>query len=239
MPVKVFDVPDLGQVHIYKRSGTRNIRLSVTGEGKIRVSMPQWMPYKAGLLFASQKQDWLNQQKQTVNLLRAGQRIGKYHTLRFMTGANAVRSRVTDTEIVISHPSNQEVTAHAVQKVAKAGAERALRQEGEQLLPRRLKELAAKHDFNYQAVTIRHLKSRWGSCNSKREITLNYYLMQLPWEQIDYVLVHELAHTEHLNHSQRFWQAVEIALPNYKERRKILNTYQPSVLAPKNTRSMA
>lgn len=238
MSVKVFDVPKVGQVHIYKRAGAKHIRLSVNGEGKVRVTMPTWMPYKAGLLFAEQKRDWLSGQQRHVNDLAHGQRIGKYHTLRFVIGPS-LKTRVTETLIYVTHKENQTIEDEAVQSTAKRGAERALRQEGEQLLPRRLKELAAQHGFSFSSVSVRHLKSRWGSCNSQKQITLNYYLMQLPWEQIDYVLVHELAHTEQLNHSPKFWQTVEKALPNYKQRRKVLNEYQPSVLAPKNTRSMA
>lgn len=238
MSVKVFEVPELGQVHIYKRSGTKHIRLSVNGEGKIRVTMPTWMPYKAGLLFVDQKREWLRKQTDNVGDLQHGQRIGKYHTLRFVTGPS-IKTRVTETLIYITHKANQQPSDQVVQAAAKRGAERALRQEGDQLLPRRLKELAAQHNYSFSSVSVRHLKSRWGSCNSKHEITLNYYLMQLPWELIDYVLVHELAHTEQLNHSAKFWQSVEIALPNFKQRRKALKEYQPSVLAPKNTRSMA
>lgn len=238
MPVKTFELPELGTVHIYKRTGVRNIRLSMNSEGRIRVTMPTWAPYKAGLLFVTQKQDWLLQQKQPVLEFESGSRIGKYHTVRFVKGTS-LKSRVGETDIVITHPASKPIASKEVQTTAKKAAERALRQEGEQLLPKRLKELAAQHDLSFNGVSVRQLKSRWGSCSSKKDITLNYYLMQLPWEQIDYVLVHELAHTEHLNHSQRFWQTVEIALPNYKQRRKILKEYQPSVLAPKNTRSMA
>lgn len=237
MPAKTFELPDLGTIYVYKRKGTRNIRLSVNGDGKIRVTMPTWLPYTAGVTFAAQKQSWLAEHQAKAEDLEDGQRIGKYHTLRFVEKQTGkVQTRVTANEIIINIPP--ETMADELQKAAHQAAQRALKTEAEQLLPQRLASLAKQQGFSYKDAGVRHLKTRWGSCNSKHEITLNYYLMQLPWELIDYVLIHELAHTKQLNHSKAFWQVVEAAMPTYKERRKQLKHYQPSVLAPKTTRSM-
>lgn len=238
MAVKTVELPDIGTVYLYKRKGARHIRLSVNSDGKVRVTIPLWLPYKAGIAFASQKQAWLKEHQAHAGDLRPGQRIGKYHTLRFNESiAGQPQVRVTANEITVAMAGHGPETK-LVQAAAHRGAQRALKTEAEQLLPQRLRELALKHGFTYKTVGVRHLKSRWGSCNSHKEITLNYYLMQLPWELIDYVLIHELAHTEHLNHSAAFWQAVETALPTYKQRRKLLKEHQPSVLSPKSTRSM-
>lgn len=239
MPAKIFSLPNIGTVHVYKRRGTKNIRLSVTSEGKVRITMPTWLPYKAGLAFAAQKQAWLLGQQQYQTDLTNGQRIGKYHTLHLVAQAatDRVHTRVTAIDITVTYPPT--ASHQAVQQAAHTAAQRALRNEADQLLPQRLADLAKQHGFSYATVGTRHLKTRWGSCNAKGEITLNYYLLQLPWELIDYVLIHELAHTQHLNHSREFWQTVETCLPAYKERRKLLKHYQPSVLAPKTIRTVA
>lgn len=75
------------------------------------------------------------------------------------------------------------------------------------LLPS-LEKLAAAHDFRYAAAGIRLQHSRWGSCSSRRSITLNSKLLFLPEHLVRYIMVHELCHTVHMNHSREFWSLV-------------------------------
>jgi len=91
-------------------------------------------------------------------------------------------------------------------------------------LPVRLVELAAQHGFVVADVTVRDQKSRWGSCSPSGRISLNWRLLQLPPAIRDYVLVHELVHLRHPNHSQRFWRSVESLCPAYREARAWLRT---------------
>ncbi len=76
------------------------------------------------------------------------------------------------------------------------------------LLPA-LEKLATAHDFSYDASGIRLQHSRWGSCSSRRSITLNSKLLFLPEHLVRYIMVHELCHTVHLNHSSSFWMLVQ------------------------------
>jgi predicted metal-dependent hydrolase len=79
-------------------------------------------------------------------------------------------------------------------------------------------------DLKYEQIKFRKMKSRWGSCSSKRSITLNTHLLKLPLEYVDYILVHELAHIKHMNHSKEFHALVEKFIPNQKEIRKKFKT---------------
>ncbi|NTW68898.1 MAG: M48 family metallopeptidase [Chlorobiaceae bacterium] len=75
------------------------------------------------------------------------------------------------------------------------------------LLPA-LEKLSAAHDFSYASATVRLQHSRWGSCSSRRSITLNSKLLFLPEHLVRYIMVHELCHTVHMNHSRAFWSLV-------------------------------
>jgi predicted metal-dependent hydrolase len=83
------------------------------------------------------------------------------------------------------------------------------------ILPR-LDYYANLNQLSYQKVRLKSQKTLWGSCSSVNNINLNYLLIQAPMNVIDYVIVHELAHIRHKNHSKNFWDFVNQMLPNYK-----------------------
>lgn len=85
--------------------------------------------------------------------------------------------------------------------------------------------LAKKLKLSYSSLTLREQKSRWGSCSSKDSINLNWRLVHYPPAVIDYVIIHELAHLIHRNHSRYFWKMVAEHDPEYKEHRKYLKKY--------------
>jgi len=89
-------------------------------------------------------------------------------------------------------------------------------------LPQRVQYFANIMNLDYKVLKFRKMKSRWGSCSSSKEITLNTQLMKVQKELVDYVVVHELAHLVHMNHSKRFHELVEAYLPHSKTLRKRL-----------------
>lgn len=94
-----------------------------------------------------------------------------------------------------------------------AGILAALRACAASALGTRLQRLAAHHALSYRRMSIRAQRSRWGSCSSRGTISLNCKLLFLPPELVDYVLLHELAHTRHLDHSPAFWSTLESLAP--------------------------
>lgn len=77
----------------------------------------------------------------------------------------------------------------------------------------------------HSRISVREQKTRWGSCSSKGTLSFNWKLMLAPPAILDYVIVHELCHLAHMNHSERFWSCVATILPDYKERRKWLKEH--------------
>jgi hypothetical protein len=84
-------------------------------------------------------------------------------------------------------------------------------------LKKLLMACSAQCDLPFEKLSVRAQKTRWGSCNSNRDIQLNYKLLFLPARLVHYILVHELCHTKHLNHSKRFWALVEKWVPDYRD----------------------
>ena len=93
-------------------------------------------------------------------------------------------------------------------------------------LPQRLATLAQQYGFSYRSCTLKHVKSRWGSCSAKADIHLNVALMLLPAELLDYVLLHELCHTRQMNHSALFWQEMLKVDAHYQLHRQQLKQFK-------------
>ena len=99
-----------------------------------------------------------------------------------------------------------------------------LRRIAKDYIPQRVKYYSELMGLSYSGVKITSAKTRFGSCSAKDSLCFSLYLMLYPKEAIDYVVVHELSHVIHKNHSKRFYETVNTYLPDYKEREKLLRT---------------
>ncbi len=99
------------------------------------------------------------------------------------------------------------------------------KQEAKKYLIPRLEYISSVTGLKYQKVFIRDTHSKYGSCSSLGNIGLNYRLIKAPKPIIDYVIIHELCHTIHFDHSPTFWSLVESYLPDYKESEQWLKQY--------------
>ena len=94
---------------------------------------------------------------------------------------------------------------------------------------RRLEIFSSKLGVKFTSLTLSNAASRWGSCNSKKEIRLNWRLLQAPPHIINYVVCHELAHIKEMNHSAKFWATVASIFPDYKAAEKELKAISPQL----------
>lgn len=234
MAQKTIQLEGVGDVLLQKRRGNRSIRLSIGHDGIVRVTMPHWTPYHMAEAFVRSKADWILKQQviKQHHVFEPDEYVGKEHRLTFIHEQRKdVTSRVSASEIIIRLGFDMAPEDHDVQAVVHKAAIRALKQEAKQQLIPRLAELAQKHNFQYNSVSVKQLKSRWGSCSSQQDIALNCYLMQLPWELIDYVLLHELVHTKIMAHGPVFWEELAKYVTDLPKKRKTMRNYQPMLRA--------
>lgn len=125
------------------------------------------------------------------------------------------------------HKQTQPVSQYT--DIQRQALEKRYRDAAKEYIPKRVAYYASTYDHliqhPYTRITIRDQKTRWGSCSSRGTLSFNWRLMLAPPAVLDYVVVHELCHLEHMNHSKDFWHCVEMILPNYKIHRKWLKEH--------------
>ena len=104
-----------------------------------------------------------------------------------------------------------------------------LMKKAREYLPYRLEYYAKLYGYKYDRCRLSHANTRWGSCSSKKTISLNIGLMKLPEALRDYVIIHELAHLNHMDHSRAFWAEVASHDSHYKNHEKKLKMCSPGV----------
>jgi len=95
---------------------------------------------------------------------------------------------------------------------------------GRRVLPPWVAGLAAAHGFRYRSVRVRNQRSRWGSCSTRGDLSINARLLLCPASACEYVLVHELVHTVHPDHSSAFWGRVAELVPDHRHQQSLLRT---------------
>jgi predicted metal-dependent hydrolase len=104
-----------------------------------------------------------------------------------------------------------------------------LMKKAREYLPYRLEYYAKLYGYSYDKCRLSHANTRWGSCSSNRTISLNIGLMKVPEALRDYVILHELAHLNHMDHSKAFWAEVGSHDRNYKNHEKKLKLFSPGI----------
>ncbi len=224
---------EFGRIILRRLATTTHIRARITPSGHLTISHPPFVPRAALTRFIHSSRDELRRLfRDTIQptIYRNGMSVGKSHTI-IVRSITARYAHVTmdGQQIIVSLPTTTDIAEPTIQRDIRDVVIKALRVEAKRYLPRRLAFVADKTGYHYSRVRFSHASSRWGSCSSTGTISLNIALMRLPHELIDYVIIHELTHTVHMNHSQDFWSAVELYDPHYKLHRRQLKRESPSV----------
>ncbi len=222
---------EFGDIVIRRSVRASSVKISVAPNGTLRASLPPYAPLfmLKRLVKSSRRQlRQMLEQSAPVPALQNGMQIGKSHKL---VVGKSIRTSVrrTGQSVVVALGPGTTLDDPQVKRQVHDATISALRVEAKSYLPKRLAYLAAQLGYQYERVRFSHAGTRWGSCSTTGTISLNIALMSLPFELIDYVIVHELCHTKQMNHSQAFWQLVESADPLYRQHRKTLKSHSPHI----------
>jgi predicted metal-dependent hydrolase len=203
------------QIEFVRMPRARRYILRVRPDGTLRVTVPRGGSRREAEEFVGRQRRWIERERIRVRQEHAPRRWHEGSVI-LLRGAPVRLSVQPRGEGWVVRYGEREIHAPLAGDV-RAAVERDLRALARIEVVARLHELAARHDLRPQAVTIRNQRSRWGSCGRTGTIALNFRLVQMPPDVRDYVLVHELMHMRHQNHSRRFWKLVAAACPGYRD----------------------
>lgn len=210
----------------------KSISLSIR-DGAIVILAPRRVPDREILELMVKRTEWIRSAlaKQAESQQIAKRKfvdddrflfLGKEYPLRVIDGPRAKAELEEGVFIVHARRAHtQERRARSV----RAAFLRWYKEEAEVFITDRTNHYAAQMGAAPGRILFRDYKSMWGKCTSQGEITYNWKLVMAPPRIVDYVIVHELAHLQHLNHSRDFWDCVDRIIPDYKLRRKWLKDH--------------
>ncbi|MBR7172171.1 MAG: M48 family metallopeptidase [Clostridia bacterium] len=208
-----------------ERSNRRTLSLTVLKDGNVVVKAPITMKDSVINQFVAEKQDWIREKLFMVNRVKSKfddvvnyKKFLLYGNRYSLVLDNIKKIETNDKfQIVMSNKTEPDKILKTLKlwykKVAK------------QILSERLAFIESRIKLKSNSFRIGDSKGRWGSCNSRGAICLNFRVIMLPPALIDYVIVHELCHLVEMNHSKAFWNLVSTFLPNVDKLKKAIKEY--------------
>ncbi len=238
MKAKIIQYKGVGEIEIVKTRRTRGMSLKIHPIRGVCVSIPHNWSYKGAEEVLKENRDWVNR---SIQKLSATEKISapfteesnfktKYHEVKILPWIGRdVTYTMREHVLSIYYPKNRDVLEFDIQENIRYLIEETYRKEAKQYLTTRLSYLAKKNNFEYGDVSIKNMKSRWGSCTVEDNINLSLHLMRIPEELSDYVMLHELCHTIHKNHSKKFWDLLCKVCKDAKVKDKEMRKYNAEV----------
>ena len=229
---------EIGEVEYRRNRRAKNIAIRINSEGHVRVTVPGRCDLQRAEKFVIEKSMWIVRKKESIRRKAAtnltwepGAIIEIFNGRIYIEkgGGNIFESTGRDGVYGIMVPVDFDAVNPGHTKLLYECIARIGFQEAKLQLPGILFEYAEAYNLPYTKLTVRRMKTRWGSCSSRNNISLNSSLVFLPEALIRYVCLHELVHTVHKNHSQVFWEALTGILPDALNLRKQLR--QQSIIA--------
>ena len=211
---KTVNFEGIGEIKMVKNRRAKRLTVAISSLSEVRVTVPEFMSFTNAEKFVHEKQYWIKKNLDKIQRIKDASTTfdskieyhTKEHKLRVIPfDRNVIKLIIKDKQIFVFYPSFADIKNEKVQKAIRKAITEAWRIEDKKYLPARVKELAEKNGLEFNKISIKNARTRWGSCSSANNINLNLQLMRLPQHLIDYIILHELAHTVHRNHSKNFW----------------------------------
>jgi predicted metal-dependent hydrolase len=235
---QILEFDGIGKVVVKRRKGQKSTTLRLSRRGELVLSTNYSTPLYSLKKFVLANKKWLDDVRQKSGLMDHieiydGQILGAGIKFKLYLPADVEEAELDfkykkgSDEIKILNAESDELVSLDLteRKALEKVVVKALRARAKDALPSRLTQIAKLMNANYESLTVRDTSSRWGSCSSKNDINLSLWLMVLPQKLVDYVLVHELAHTRFKHHGSEFWEEVARYIPNHKDLRKELKRH--------------
>lgn len=233
------DIPEIGRVLFRKNNKAKNLYITVNHKQEIKVTIPRGVKEQEVLLLILKKKDWIKKQVEKSKLNSPPEiykfdepiKTYKHDIVIVQEVRNDLYAYYKDTDIIeIRIPKQATETSEQVQNFIANIVIEAYRYEAKMIIPQRVKAWAEKLNIKYNKLFIKNNKTNWGSCSSVNNININLHVLRLPEHLIDYIIVHELTHVLHKNHSKTFWDTLSSFLnTDAKLLRKELKAYSTLV----------
>ena len=217
--MKKVQIDGLGEVTFKKSARAKYIKLKVVPFDGVIVTIPTYLNYEFGINAIMGKYDWLSAQLQKVKLEEDSLSFQEsdfpiktmFYTVQLLQkDIEKPRRAFVNNTANLFLPTSSELNDTDIQLFLSESMNKIYRTEAKLYLPKRINFYADKFKLNVGKVTIRNTKTRWGSCSHENNISLSFHLLKLPEHIIDYVVLHELAHTIEKNHQKPFWKLLDI-----------------------------
>ena len=205
------------------RSKRKTLAISIDAFGRLTVRAPMACSKERIFAFLQAKESWIVRKK--AERSGAGINLPSENLNGYELSLLGKPCKIVLTDRNKVGYDGEENRIFLPEKNAKARLVRWLKENAERILSNVTAQKAKEMGVCYTSVSIGSARGRWGSCSGKNEIRYSFRLLYASKEVIEYVVVHELAHIRHKNHSKNFWQEVERYIPDWKVRRKWLKTH--------------
>lgn len=225
-----------------ERKKRKTIGIKITLEGEVIVASPLNVDNEYIKKLVEKKADWIiekldsirESKKDTPSMeFRDGETIpylGKRHKLRVIGDVWERAGRLSFHGDEFTLYINPKLDGEKRLEAGRMAMEKWMRKEAGRVFKERTKHFGEVLGLYPEKIVIKDQKSVWGSCSSRGNINYNYRLVMAPIEILDYIVVHELCHMKHPNHSKEYWNTVEGILPDYREKRNWLKENGRSLL---------
>ena len=202
------------------RSKRKTLSLTINENAELIIRAPKRLSIEKIQDFINEKENWINRKKRLIeNQIKD---VTSNHNKLLYLG-NLFPINVEQNASKELFFTGKEFIANSIEPDSLSlSIKKWYKNKFKEIALPRVAYFANKHNLMVNQVRIKNQKTMWGSCSSKNNINLNYLLLMAPMGVIDYVIVHELVHTIHRNHSTDFWDSVESIMPEFQEHKRWL-----------------